>query len=72
MKLKATTAWPAPRGMLKPGEYAIPGDISRTHAKCCMADGCGEIVREAAESGAELFRKAGAPENKVRGRPRRS
>lgn len=66
-KLIVKAPWPAPNGVLAPGEYAIPAQISMTLAKCCRADGKGEIVREAAEGG-EPFRKTGAPENKARGR----
>jgi len=65
-KLKITKAWPSGNGLMQPGEYRIPGDVSLSHAKCAQADGCGEIVE------AGNFRKRGrppkkqaAPENKL-------
>jgi hypothetical protein len=71
-KLIVTKPWPAPRGVLAPGTYDIPHDIIMTHAKCCRADGCGEISGGEAAKDGEPFRKTGAPENKARGRaPRR-
>lgn len=70
-KLVIRAPWPGPRGMIPPGEYAIPGQISMTHAKCARADGKGEILREAATDGTAPFRappiKGPAPENKGRG-----
>ncbi len=77
--LVLAVAWPGPRGMMQPGSYAIPGEISRTHARCACIDGAGEIiVAEVAEPGAATFPpapppppplpKGTAPENKRRKR----
>ncbi len=70
-KLIVTKAWPGPARVFKPGEYSIPSEITRTHARCCFLDGCGEIVTVEAEKKPEPFRKV-APENKARpGSPER-
>jgi|GEM_PF-3942384 len=45
-KLILKKDWPGLRGMMKPGEYTIPGDISLSHARCARADGAGEIVAD--------------------------
>jgi len=64
MKLKLNKAWDCSAGVLEPGLYAIPGQISETLAKCAVADGAGQIVDG---KGARRGRKAvkGAPENKT-------
>lgn len=59
-KLRLTKAWPAPKTVMQPGEYFIPDDISRTLAKCAVADGAGEIV----ETLPFRQQKQPAPENK--------
>jgi len=68
-KLVVTKPWPGPSRIFKPGEYSIPSEISRTHARCCFLDGCGEIVVTEATKEPEPFRggKKPAPENKWRG-----
>lgn len=76
MKLVIDKPWHGPQRIYQPGEYAIPGDFSKAIAKCCVVEGCGQIV-EAAENGAGTFRepdaapkperKKPAPANKARG-----
>jgi len=76
MKLVIDKPWHGPRRIYQPGEYAIPGDFSKAIAKCCVIEGCGQIV-EAAEMASEPFRdpespakperKKPAPSNKARG-----
>ncbi len=44
-KLKLDRAWNGRTGVLEPGVYAIPADISLTLAKCARADGAGSIVK---------------------------
>jgi hypothetical protein len=43
-KLKLTRAWSMGSGLLQPGEYAIPAQVSMTVARCARADGAGTIV----------------------------
>lgn len=67
-KLAITKDWAGPKGTMKAGSYEIPREISMTHAKCCVADGNGEITQgEAGPRKPATFRKGdGAPENKLR------
>ena len=54
---------------MKPGDYAIPGDVSRTYARCAVLDNCGEIIKEESAKSAKSDETA---KNKVpsrRGRP---
>jgi hypothetical protein len=80
VKLKVNTAWNGPKGVMVPGLYAIPEDISKAYAKACAADGAGEIVYPQPITPApvevakpqETFRpaataKPAAPANKARG-----
>lgn len=67
MKLVIAKDWAGPRGTMKPAEYAIPGEITKTHAKCCVADGAGRIIGEEPFPASERKRKPkAAPENKAR------
>jgi hypothetical protein len=56
MKLIIDKPWHGPHRIYQPGEYAIPGDFSRAIAKCCVIEGCGKIVTEAAAKAPEPFR----------------
>ena len=58
--LKLTTNWQAKSGLMQPGEYRIPGEISLAFAKCAVADGAGEIVE------APSFRQRGRPKGSGR------
>ena len=79
-QLNLTMPWPGPGGILPPGTYAIPGQISHAHARCAVADGAGAIIVDEtganpgeAEAGkpASVEKARGAvPENKA-GRGRR-
>jgi len=65
--LKLAKPWRAPKSILPPGEYRIPGDVSLAHAKCARSDGCGEIVEAAGfrTKRGRPSRKSAAPENKA-------
>jgi hypothetical protein len=47
---------------MQPGDYAIPTEITRSLAKCAVADGAGEIVEMKPFRAAK---KGPAPENKL-------
>jgi len=61
--LKLNRRWDSGKGVLEPGEYRIPVQITHTLAKCASADGAGEIVTEKKPKGRP--RKEPAPENKA-------
>lgn len=72
MKLIIKRPWAGADRVMQPGEYSVPGDLSRLHARCCVLDGAGELVDGAAATDGEVtFRgkrkPASAPENKAGG-----
>ena len=72
MRFKVTKNYHGRNGVLTPGEYRIPRDISLGDAKAARADGFGEIIQDAAPAteGAPAMGPApfsgdgGAPETK--------
>jgi hypothetical protein len=67
MKLRIFKPFPGPKGTLPTGDYDVPGQITRTHARCAIADGYATWLPE---SGQASFRGKGkskgpAPENKT-------
>lgn len=73
MKLKLFKDWECVRDVLKPGVYAVPGEISETHARCAIADGAGafedasegEKPSQGKKRGRPRKALSGAPENKA-------
>lgn len=63
--LRLHREWPGPKGMMKPGDYAIPAEISRIHAKCARIDGAGEIVQAATFPGRADIDAERPPENRM-------
>jgi hypothetical protein len=71
-KINITTIWPGRTKRYMPGVYAIPEDISRLEALCCVADRAGQMIEEAKRERAPFREvkpggKSPAPENKQRG-----
>jgi hypothetical protein len=61
-KLIIDKPWHGPKRIYQPGEYTIPHDFTHAIAKCCVVEGCGQIVTEVA-SAEEPFRSPPPPEN---------
>lgn len=47
MKLILKRDWIGPKGVMYAGEYSVPRQISKAHARCAQADGAGVFVRDA-------------------------
>ena len=74
-QINITSPWRARRRLFQPGVYSVPDDLSTLEARCCEADGAGQIVKEAEEiadpfrepeepAEEQLDQKQPAPENK--------
>ena len=63
-KLIVKKTWRSATRTYEPGAYEIPADVGMTDAKCCRADGAGEIELPGKAVPAEKAFRA-APENKA-------
>ncbi len=64
-QLKLNREWRSQALIMTPGVYLIPKKISRTLAKCAVADGAGQIEEVEAVKKHRASRKSTAPENKA-------